>query len=296
MYMNSKCDFDFNLDNYTIEDIYNLFKLDISVSLDEAHLRQAKNIVVKMHPDKCKLPKEYFIFFNKAYHILLHIAECNQQRKRISNVEYMANEYYNTEIHEHISNNADDIRATFNRRFEKVNADMLPDSQVGHGTWFRSNEDSTSKIGIEDHSKIFEKHKDKYVYNENGLIISVLCNDLLTDRIGYSMLDDMADEFTSGMFGSLQYTDLKKSYTNSMFDISDKDFDLKNNRPQTIDQLVSTRKDYIVQLSVNEGIKILEDQQRVDTEISTQRAYKLFKQLEKSQVKNTQLTNHLLKY
>ena len=36
-------------------------------------LRRAKKIVLATHPDKSKLDKEYFLFFSKAYKVLLEI-------------------------------------------------------------------------------------------------------------------------------------------------------------------------------------------------------------------------------
>ena len=51
-------DLDLDLNNYELDDILNLFKLDYN--FDEAALKQAKKIVLQTHPDKSKLPKEYF--------------------------------------------------------------------------------------------------------------------------------------------------------------------------------------------------------------------------------------------
>ena len=62
---------DLDINNYELNDILNLFKLP--VMFDEKHLKQAKVVVLRMHPDKSKLPKEYFLFFTKAYKILYEI-------------------------------------------------------------------------------------------------------------------------------------------------------------------------------------------------------------------------------
>ena len=39
----------------------------------EKHLKEAKITVLQMHPDKSRLPKEYFLFFTKAYKMLYEI-------------------------------------------------------------------------------------------------------------------------------------------------------------------------------------------------------------------------------
>ena len=51
---------DLNIDNYTLNDLYNLFNVSY---LDEPSLKTAKQIVLKMHPDKSQLDSKYFLFF-----------------------------------------------------------------------------------------------------------------------------------------------------------------------------------------------------------------------------------------
>ena len=62
---------DLNIDNYNLPDILSLF--NIPTLFNEADLKRAKLAVLKTHPDKCQLPKEYFLFFTKAYRILHQI-------------------------------------------------------------------------------------------------------------------------------------------------------------------------------------------------------------------------------
>ena len=62
---------DLNIDNYNLPDILALFNLPTLFNEDD--LKRAKHAVLKTHPDKCKLPKEYFLFFTKAYRIVHQI-------------------------------------------------------------------------------------------------------------------------------------------------------------------------------------------------------------------------------
>jgi hypothetical protein len=62
---------DLNIDNYNLPDILSLFNLP--TLFNEADLKRAKLAVLKTHPDKCELPKEYFLFFTKAYRIIHQI-------------------------------------------------------------------------------------------------------------------------------------------------------------------------------------------------------------------------------
>jgi hypothetical protein len=62
---------DLNIDNYNLPDILGLFGLPTLFNEDD--LKRAKLAVLKTHPDKSQLPKEYFLFFTKAYRIIHQI-------------------------------------------------------------------------------------------------------------------------------------------------------------------------------------------------------------------------------
>jgi hypothetical protein len=62
---------DLNIDNYNLPDILALFNLP--TLFNENDLKRAKLTVLKTHPDKSQLPKEYFLFFTKAYRIVHQI-------------------------------------------------------------------------------------------------------------------------------------------------------------------------------------------------------------------------------
>ena len=54
-------DIDLNIDNYELPDILKLF--NISYNFNKEDLKKCKKYVLKTHPDKSNLPKEYFFFF-----------------------------------------------------------------------------------------------------------------------------------------------------------------------------------------------------------------------------------------
>ena len=64
-------DFDLEIENYDLREILNLFKLDYN--FDNVDLKRAQKIALKTHPDKSNLPKEYFMFFMKAFQIVQQI-------------------------------------------------------------------------------------------------------------------------------------------------------------------------------------------------------------------------------
>jgi hypothetical protein len=55
---------------YTFTEILALFKLEDVSTIREEDMKQAKMIVLRMHPDKSRLNPNYFVFYKKAYEIL----------------------------------------------------------------------------------------------------------------------------------------------------------------------------------------------------------------------------------
>ena len=60
---------DLDINNYELNDILNLFQ--IPSDFTEEQLKQCKKAVLKTHPDKSGLDKEVFLFFSKAYKVLI---------------------------------------------------------------------------------------------------------------------------------------------------------------------------------------------------------------------------------
>lgn len=62
---------DLNIENYNLPDILALFNLP--TLFNDQDLKRAKTMVLKTHPDKSNLSKDYFLFFTKAYRIVHQI-------------------------------------------------------------------------------------------------------------------------------------------------------------------------------------------------------------------------------
>ena len=76
---------DLNINNYDLDDILNLF--NINYDFNEEDLKNSKKKVLMMHPDKCKLDKEYFLFFSNAYKILYSIYNFKNKSKLNNNIK-----------------------------------------------------------------------------------------------------------------------------------------------------------------------------------------------------------------
>lgn len=63
--------FDLDINNYNFKETLKLFDLMTGCKITTDDVKNAKFKVLSMHPDKSKLPSEYFIFYKRAFEIVL---------------------------------------------------------------------------------------------------------------------------------------------------------------------------------------------------------------------------------
>ena len=261
-------DIDLDINNYELADILNLFK--IPVLFNDKHLREAKVIVLQMHPDKSRLPKEYFLFFTKAYKMVYEIYKVrfpDEKKYKETGFSYSAvidrelnqnksktahnkedREYYKTEEEAYKKlqkMDSENFNKWFNEKFEKFR--MHDDEQDGgYEDWFRNTKNNdgldTGEAGEDDdtydkselgdtwderNERIERKKKmlrDKMALIETNEIMSY-------DSVGcggnggyYGLGREAPREYSSGLFSSLQYEDLKKAHTESVIPVTTEDF------------------------------------------------------------------------
>lgn len=259
-------DIDLDIRNYELTDILNLFKLPLL--FNDKHLKQAKITVLQMHPDKSKLPKEYFLFFTKAYKMLYEIykvrypdakkykedkfsytavidRELNQNKSKTAHNQE-DREYYKTEeeAYKKIQKmDASKFNKWFNEKFEKF---RLHDEEQDNGyeAWFRGV--SNDGDGDEDKGSIELNEPEELggTWSERNARIErkkaelrnkmalIQRNEIQTANSSggggyYGLGREAPQEYSSGLFSSLQYEDLKKAHTESVIPVTMEDYDNK---------------------------------------------------------------------
>ena len=127
-----------NIHLYSLEEILGLF--DLTYDLDAEGVKRAKRKVLMLHPDKSRLPADYFLFYKKAFDIVVGYYEEQTRHTRKPNT---------ATVYSHI-NEADksvkktingikgeDFQKKFNELFEK-NVSTRPDP--GKNEWFKNSE------------------------------------------------------------------------------------------------------------------------------------------------------------
>ena len=140
---------DLDINNYELRDILNLFS--IPANFDEKDLKKAKQIVLKTHPDKSKLPSEYFLFYSKAYKMLYNVWEFRKKgdvNATNKNTEYSVDNDDDSKarlLDDFFDSNkkfkaSKQFNQWFNEQFEK-NKIATEQEEKGYGDWFKSGED-----------------------------------------------------------------------------------------------------------------------------------------------------------
>ena len=73
---------DLNLENYDLDDILKLFRLDYDFG--DIELRRVYKIVLQTHPDKSGLDKEIFLFYTSAFKKLKSIYKFKSRYEKMS--------------------------------------------------------------------------------------------------------------------------------------------------------------------------------------------------------------------
>ena len=228
---------DLDIRNYNLEDITNLFKIPIVFT--ESDLRTAKLMVLHTHPDKSKLPKEYFLFFTSAYKILYQIFTFRtgkNRNKKESYSELVAEETVDPNedsmklcVDKVKQLSSTEFNKLFNEHYEKCKIQM--EEEEGYEDWFRSddanNADSANSLSSWD-QRVSEIDKQKQALRTNLSLVSkneLQCANIFGGGESYYMLGQGAPkEHSSGLFSSLQYEDLKKAHTETVIPVTHEDY------------------------------------------------------------------------
>jgi hypothetical protein len=273
-----------NLDiqTYSLEELLGLFGLT-TYNISTNDLRQAKKRVLMLHPDKSKLESKYFLFYKKAFDVIVQFYDNqNRQHKQVDGKElvYQPNEdsdnstsdNINKQINE-ISNS--DFQDKFNRLFESNNMGNRPDTTQNE--WFKQEDNEFNipegKISRNEMGDAFNrvKQQSNSVIKYNGV------QEMLhTTSAGNSSLYEDNDQYVScDPFGKLQYDDLRKVHRDqTVLAVSEHDFD-QSKSYKSVDEFNRARSQYSYDpLEKEKATTMLQEQERVMNEQMMQKEYK----------------------
>lgn len=264
---------DLNIENYSLNDLLNLFKL--KNDFNEEELKKAKKIVLKMHPDKSKLDKKYFLFFSSAYKILFQLYNF-KNRIQDNNTEYYVEEDENNKLLIEKIVKKENFNEWFNKEFEKININKNDD---GYEEWLKSNENidyrTTTKNNLNKDIEIKKGELRSLIKREEVKSIQELQDNNILGSNGIQ-------EYSSDLFGNFRYEDVKKAHIESVIPVTDEDYD-ESRHFSNMQELSDYRNTQNLNpLSLNQAKNYLHKMKNHDDEINMNRAYALAMETEKN--------------
>ncbi len=273
---------DLEIDNYNLTDLLFLFRLEYD--FNEADLKKAKKMVLKMHPDKSNVDSKYFIFFKKAYNTVekvYYFKKKKQQNAHDMEYSYLNNNVKKDEkllVKKIQGKSVKDFNTWFNKMFEKV---RMKDGKLGGGydDWFRSKEDvTTAKANsLNDFDQIFNNKKKEC----RDLVVKKDLEEM-TSQGGYDLDRNRPQNYSSGVFSRLQYEDLKKAHTETVVPVTHDDY-LNKEKYSSMEEIKSARsRQNIKPMSKRRSKAMLNKKNYSSEKVATNLAYDLLKQEEEA--------------
>jgi len=295
---------DLKIENYSREELYNLFGFKSYAILTEENMKEAKKIVLKTHPDKSRLDNQYFVFFGKAYQKLREIYEFQNKtnKKTTDTAEYFDVQNENGRVLDKMFDmkkdlkDANNFNSWFNAQFEKHR--LEDPTEHGYGNWLKSDEDiifTPQNINKDSMGREIEKRKKEIQaltpYKGVG-------DAFLSSSAGGSALMEYNSNFTSGSLfngggGGMGYTDLRQAYAESVIPVTEDDYN-KVQKFKSIDEYKRHRETANTNpLSKEEALRQLYHQDKQKNEESAALAFYYAQQSEKAKKNDSEFWSGL---
>jgi len=300
--MNQTHHLDINM--YSLQELLGLFNLEYDISIDD--LKRAKKKVLMSHPDKSKLDAKYFLFYKKAFDIIVQFY--NNQNKPHSVSDNINNASYDAQHHnqlndsstEKVSSVIKNMKVTeFQNKFNKLFDDnMINKPDPKRNEWFTDekndyaiNENVTSK----NMGDVFNRIKD----NQNSMIkyrgVETLNVNSNSGNRFYD--DDNNDEYVStDPFSKLKFDDLRKVHKDqTVLAVSENDIN-KVQQYASVDHFMRERgKQTLTPLEKQQSEQILMEQDKTYRQRIMQKEYDAKKQTMKYEEKNKGILSNFLR-
>lgn len=280
----SSANHNLNIQNYSLDELLGLFELhSYEITLED--MKRAKKKVLMLHPDKSKLDPKYFLFYKKAFEIVVQFYDNQHKQNQTVSAE---NAQYNTLDNEHNKATASRISKTvqqmgsdgfhnkFNQLFEQNNMVERPDPSKN--AWFSQEKAAFDIPQGNVSSKNMGQAFDTIKQQSGGLVRYQGVRDLYSNpSAGASSLygeDDDHTYVTSDPFSKLKFDDLRKVHKDeTVFSVSERDFQ-KVQTYGSVDEFNRARSQYSYDpMEKEKADRILLERERQTREKMMQKEY-----------------------
>jgi hypothetical protein len=265
-------DIDLNIENYDLNDLLQLFKLDFDFAPED--LKRVKKTVMQTHPDKSGLDKKYFLFFTSAYKIIFSIHEFRHKSSSKQSTEYTVEKDEEKELLLKKMKNQPNFNKIFNELFEKHRI-KDDENETGYGDWLKSNDNMDSRSTTMSQMNASFEQKKREV---RELVPFQEIEEACRNSSGYDLTRDKPTYYSSSLFSNLQYEDLKKAHVESVVPVTQEDYLCRPKFKNVLE--MQEHPDYkdVNPLSLDQANEYLQQRQSYQNKNDVQRAYKLAKQ------------------
>ena len=257
-----------DLETYSLEDLLALFELPSDWTASQ--LREAKKRALMMHPDKSRLPPEYFRFFMKAYGELEAVTRFRDrsQTKEVRRGEDIAPD---PGLQVAIENSRKEglFAEKFNALFEEHGLPLLDKQRCGgHGRWLSEDAGQQECADIEERRAQLRR---------SGALTTRPLS--ITGQAG-SLLDHSEQDclYQSDVFGKLRYDDVRHAHEESILPVTPADIDPR--RPGSLSGLKEARSVLPPPMTRDAARATLATEERAAGAAGANRAFRLRREVE----------------
>ena len=300
--MASKINHNLDIYTYSFPEIMDLFSLKPNFS--ETDLKRAKLVALKTHPDKSGLPPQYFLFYKKAFDMILEYYH-NQQKTSVKvpdiNPEYSTGECpiksVQRSIHNRNDNNKKEDIKQFNNKFNQLyEQNMAKPLNPERNQWFQ---DQTPVYDIKaDTASGINSAIDQIKSKSAALSVYRGVQELVLPSSGSSFYDEEDDGsyITTDPFSKLKFDDLRKVHKDqTVLSVSERDFD-KIQTFGSVDAIKASRGQQILSpIDKKEAERILREKESEKKRAMEMRQHAANLQTMRYEEKNTVILSEFLR-
>jgi hypothetical protein len=220
-----------NIHMYKLSELLDIFHLSYTISVDD--LKRAKKTVLMTHPDKSGLGPEYFLFYKKAFDVIVNFYNNQQKQNQEMPTEEPKYVPMNTnEINKSASKKVSSVIQEmspheFNSKFNQLfDANMSSKPDEKRNEWFKKDDPTyqfEGEVNKQNMGVMFEKMKDQQNTNVLSRYRGV---ENINSGSGTKLYDEEdTDEYVQcDPFSKLKFDDLRKVHKDqTVFAVSERD-------------------------------------------------------------------------
>ena len=218
---------------YSLDDLLGLFNLSYDISMED--LKRAKKVVLMTHPDKSRLPPDYFLFYKKAFDVVVKFYEEHNRQNQSMTAESVIYKPMkpidmDNNTSKNISSKINEMSSTdFQRKFNQLfEANMVYKPDPSRNEWFSKDEpvyQTDEQVNSKNMGQVFDKIKEQ---QSNLVKYRGVENLVLNSGSGSRLYEDDGDDDSyvdCDPFSKLKYDDLRKVHKDqTVFAVGERDF------------------------------------------------------------------------